>query len=117
MERSMKSYYVPRQTMVIVISTDAPWLNPNFRVIKTKYDNTFEEDEVIIHPNSLNVKHNAKYAETVGAAYACLGYFGFKRDKHICLVMSEDVYIRTDAGMAKTELIDFKATREKGADE
>lgn len=103
----MKTYYVPKHTLVLVIGADQPWINPNFKVVHTRFDNTFTEKQIIIHPNCLDVRHSAKYAETVGAAYACMGYFAFRRDKHVCLVTAENVYVKTEKGMTQTKLVDF----------
>lgn len=87
----MKVYAVPPGTDVVVVAEDVEWAGLNFRVTKTKRINQFNEDELVLDPVSCVCKHHAPNAQTFGPAYARNGYYGFKRDGFIMLVLKEYV--------------------------
>lgn len=87
----MESYVVPAQTEAIVVGAEAKWDGDNFRLISTKQNNTFNEQEVIINPITGECTHHAPDAQKFSTSYAKCGYFGFKRGEHCIIVQAKDV--------------------------
>ncbi|MHC1728548.1 MAG: hypothetical protein AB9866_21530 [Syntrophobacteraceae bacterium] len=87
----MRAYLVKPGTQIIAIKEHAPWRGLNLRIVPTQVENMFTEDNIILNPTTCACTHHAEHAQTIGPAYAKIGYYGFLRDGHIMLVLREKV--------------------------
>lgn len=98
-------YTVEKDTMAIVFPATGLWTKDVARVHRTRFTNTFENHEVVVHPNRMPDKLPSDES-VVRAAYGVAGYFGFQRpgEHLVLLVPIEDVWILTEKGFTKEEL-------------
>ena len=89
----MQNYVVPADTEAIVVGEEAAWNGQNFRLISTKQENRFSDDEVIINPITGQCRHKAPHAEATSTGWAVIGYFGFRKAGHCIIVHSKDVFV------------------------
>jgi len=89
-------YIIPKNTPVITIRADKPWMPPNFVLIQTTQTNIFKPCDLVVAPYSRNVQHCAQYAQAVGSLYASIGYYAFRKHNYICITPTEHVFIHNN---------------------
>jgi hypothetical protein len=102
----MHEYTIDSNTPIIVIKAGASWGEmSNFKPTRSRFANTFSEEEMIIHPNEFSCSYEgAENAPIVGAAYSAMGYFGFLRDGYVVLTPAENVIVHGSNGV-KSEIL------------
>lgn len=106
----MTDYIVEKGTPYICVPEDAHWWpqdqfkGSSDRPLFTKWGNTFTEDDLVIHPNRVEVRHEGEGVEIVGYAYIGLGAFAFKQNGWIMFVHMDHVIENTPFGVTKEKL-------------
>jgi hypothetical protein len=100
-------YTVERNTQAIAFPFPGLWTKDKGRVIRTKYTTTFNDEEVVVHPNRIPDELPSDES-VVRAAYGIMGYFAFQQwaAPWILVVPIEGVLIHTDDGIRKEEIKD-----------
>lgn len=90
---------IQKGTEIIVIQDGIPWSSrEHYRKILTKQDNSFEQDEQVIFPDTIRCTHNAADAKMIGMAYAALGFIGFRKGGYVVMTFVDNVLFHGESG-------------------
>ena len=83
-------FFIPAGTDVRVVKNGKDWSPNNVKMCKTKHDNVFDKEQVVVDPVG-KLGTNRENGNTIGGAYAKAGWYGFESDGWTLLVHSSAV--------------------------